>query len=559
MSLLSRLFSKIYRLPPALTHDIEIAGDIPISMPDGVVLLANHFYPHHAREQPGAPPFAHPPVILVRSPYGRGEFIGTLFGELFAERGFQVLIQSCRGTFGSGGDFQPFVFERADGLATVAWLKEQPWFPGQFAMLGPSYLGFVQWAIGADAGPELSALCIAISGSRLRDLMYPGGTFSLETALCWQYIVDHQEGSLLDGLLTIQGTDAEVRAVANRLPLASLDKVMLGKAKPFFGNWLEHNAPDDSFWKSFDMSPSLERIDAPVHLIGGYYDIFLPRQLADFKRLEQAGKKPYLTLGPWHHMHSELTSEILRQSLQWLGAHLLGDKSTLRDAPVRLFITGAQAWREYSTWPPPGSTPTPYYLQPQAQLSAKLPPPSKPDTFRYDPHDPTPSVGGPSLNQDNAGIKNMKPLETRNDILLYTSAPMEEDLEIIGPVYGDLYVQSNLEHTDFLVRVCDVSPGGKSINLCEGILRLEPGKPETEKHGAKHIQIEAWATGHCFKRGHRIRVHVGSGAHPCFARNLGGGEALATGTKLYIADQRIYHDPERPSAVVLPVMRNPQA
>jgi putative CocE/NonD family hydrolase len=215
---------------------------------------------------------------------------------------------------------------------------------------------------------------------------------------------------------------------------------------------------------------------------------------------------------------------------------------------------GENRWRDFADWPPPvriGS----WYLQPGGALATSLPPSSEPDRYRYDPADPTPAVGGNSLgSRKRMGPKDNRVLEARPDVLVYTSAPLEYDMEVIGPLRAELYVRSSLEHTDFFARLCVVEESGKSINLCDGILRLTPGSVTPEPDGSLHISVEVWPTAYHFRRGQRIRVQVSSGAHPSFARNLGSGEPLASGTKLCVAEQTVYHDPEHPSAILLPVL-----
>ena len=154
-----------------------------------------------------------------------------------------------------------------------------------------------------------------------------------------------------------------------------------------------------------------------------------------------------------------------------------------------------------------------------------------------------------------AGSKDNRQLEARPDVLTFTSEVVEQDTEVIGPVSAELYVRSNRQYADFFVRICDVHPSGKSMNVCDGIRRIRPGRPASEPDGTIKVRIELWPTAHMFKRGHRIRVQVSSGAFPRFARNLGTGQPLATGVDFVKAEQRIYHDPERPSAVILPVRK----
>src|SRR5262249_34994530 len=194
------------------------------------------------------------------------------------------------------------------------------------------------------------------------------------------------------------------------------------------------------------------------------------------------------------------------------------------------------------------------YLQPGGGLGTQSPAESKPDRYRYDPADPTPSVGGAILGA-NGGAQDNRSLEQRRDVLVYNSAPLENDLEVVGPVTAAIYVRSSLEHTDFFVRICDVAVNGRSTNISDGILRLTPGSITPEADGSLCLHIELWPTANRFQRGHRVRVLVASGAHPRFARNTGSGEALASATTLCAADQTLYHDPTHPSHVLLPILR----
>jgi putative CocE/NonD family hydrolase len=475
-----------------------------------------------------------------------------LFARVFAERGFQALIQSCRGTFGSGGMFDPFRNERADGLATIRWLKAQDWFSGAFATFGGSYLGFVQWAIAADAGPELKALAIQVTASELRSSAYPGGSYWLELSLNLAYGFAHQENSPFALFLDMARSGRVLRPAFKHLPLWEADEVAVGKPAPFFRDWLKHNAPGDEWWQPVDFSGTLSKVTAPVHLLEGWFDLFTPQTIADYERLRQAGRQPHLTIGPWTHGSLGQLQVQMRESIMWLRAHLLGDRSGLRDKPVRVYVIGAEEWREYSEWPPSGYQVQRWLLQSGGKLSTAIPEESEPDRYRYDPADPTPAVGGTGLSI--SGPKDNRALEARADVLCYTSEPLDHAMEVIGPVRAELYVKSSLEHTDFFARLCDVYPSGKSSNVCDGLLRLLPGHPVSESDGCLKVGIDVWPTAYRFQRGHRLRLQVSSGAHPRFARNLGSGEPLATATTLVVADQIVYHDPTHPSAIILPVM-----
>jgi hypothetical protein len=220
---------------------------------------------------------------------------------------------------------------------------------------------------------------------------------------------------------------------------------------------------------------------------------------------------------------------------------------------VRVFVTGEQAWRDLPEWPPPHRAER-WHLQPGRGLAPAAPPASEPDRYRYDPKDPTPTVGGSTL-LPTAGVKDNRAVEARRDVLVYSSAVLDRDVVAMGPVEADLHVASSLPYTDFFVRICDVDPKGTSINVTDGLVRLSPGRGSSPAAGgALRVAIPLWPMAHCFRRGHRIRIQVSSAAHPRYARNPGSGEPLATATRLVAADQTVFHDPDRPSAIVLPVV-----
>lgn len=539
MTLLSRLVGTLAKLPPAKAQAVIVERDLTISMPDGVVLLADRYAPRGSE---------HPPTILVRCPYGRRGFFGLLYGRLFAERGFQVLVQSTRGTFGSGGVFDPYVNEHDDGLATIAWLKQQPWFSGGLATNGPSYLGLTQWAIAHDAGADLQALAIQVSSSNFHDRTYAGGSFGLDNALSWTQMMAFQERRRASSPSRAR---RKLQPLFAHLPLCDLDQLAIGQHSPFFQAWLEHPEADSDYWQERTFDTNIKEIAVPINLVGGWYDIFLPWQLRDYRLLREAGQRPFLTIGPWAHASFGGMAAGVAESLAWFNAHLLGELSHLRHLPVRIFVTGANHWRDFADWPPDASSQH-FYFQPAFGLAQDLPGTSVPDQYRYDPADPTPALAGPVLMGKSLPTDNRK-LEARADVLTYTSLPLEHDLEVIGPVQAKLFVRSSLQHTDFFVRVCDVDQRGRSLNVCDGLLRVQPSQPVPASDGTLALTIDLWPTAHRFLRGHRLRLQVSSGAHPRYARNTGSGEPLALATKLFVADQSIYHDPEHPSAIVLPL------
>jgi len=540
----SRFFEKALKLPPAETHAVRAERDLPVPMPDGAVLLADRY----------APPGPRRPLVLIRSPYGRRGPFGLLFGRLLAERGFQVLVQSCRGTFGSGGALDPFR-EHDDGLATVAWMRRQPWYPGAFATAGPSYLGIVQWAIAAGAGPDCKAIAAQITAADPGGRVYEGGAFSLETMLGWIDQVAHQEQRF--AMARQRRAGRRLQPLMHRLPLGTLDRLATGHRVGYWQDWLAHSQPGDPYWEPRSFAGTLGQVTAAVSFVGGWHDFFLPELLRDYAVLREtsqasrAGQEPYLLIGPWRHTDSEVIGASVRESLAWLRAHLLGDRSQLRPAPVRIFVAGAGEWRDLPAWPPPAQAQR-WHLQAGGGLHPDPPAPSEPDHYTYDPADPTPSLGGPTSSGGQAQPDN-RMLEARPDVLTYTSAPLDRDLEVIGQPSAELFVSSSREHTDFFARLCDVDPTGRSTNICDALLRLAPGQPAALPDGTIEARIGLWPTAHRFRARHRLRLQVSSGAHPRYARNPGTGEPLATAATLVTARQDIHHDPGHPSAITLPV------
>lgn len=525
-------------LPKATTPDVEIRRGIGVPMPDGVTLLADVYRPR------GAGPM---PTVLVRTPYGRRGFVATVSGRLLAERGLQVVLQSCRGTFGSGGTLDPFC-ERADGLATLEWIRRQPWHDGLLGMYGASYLGIAKWAIAADAGADLAAVVVAVASSDPRGQTYHGDSFSLELALGWAYFATVQQ--LRWGMLHQVFLRPKLRRALQTWPLVAADRKLLGTVMPFYQDWLAHSAADDPYWDDRVFSDTVERVEAAVDLVTGWHDIFLPGQMRDFRRLRDAGRTVQLTIGPWSHFSRGLTAEATKRAAEVLRGHLIENTGMPPGAPVRVYVSGARQWREMSDWPPPDTLTQTWYLHHDGGLSPSTPLVSQPDHYRYDPADPTPALGGPGLGKarlDNAS------LEARPDVLTYTSAPLHEPLEVIGAVAAQVHLVSSRVHTDVFVRLCDVDARGVSTNVCDGLQRLSQDRPPAASDGTRRADVALWPTAYRFAAGHRLRVQISSGAHPRFARNPGTGRGLDEPSELLAADQRIFHDPQHRSAILLPV------
>jgi uncharacterized protein len=540
MSLATRAVELLTRIPPARTRAVSVRRDLEVVMPDGVTLLADRYRARADGTQP---------IILMRSPYGRGGY-WALGARLFAERGYQVVVQSCRGTGGSGGTFNAYRHEAQDGRTTLAWIERQPWFSGKVASFGPSYLGIVQWALATDPTPSLRAMSAPISSARVRAFTYPGGSFSLDSTLTWLALLAGQRRGVRAGLGELLARRRRMARGFATLPLSDADVAVTGEQVPFYQDWLAR-IDDNAFWAPVEFDRHLDSIAVPVTMVTGWYDMFLPAQLADYRALRAGGRDARLTIGPWKHTDPGVAAESMRDSLDWFGRHLLGGDGGPPRARVRIFLGGARRWLDLDEWPPPARS-VPWHLHPGGLLHTRPPGASAPDRYRYDPSDPTPSVGGTLLSRS-GGTRDNRGLERRSDVLVYTTVPLVRDIEVIGPVHARLHVRSRLEHTDFFVRLCDVEPSGTSRNICDGLVRLTPASWQRGSDGVASVEVPLWPAAHVFRRGHRIRVQVSSGAHPRFARNLGGGEPLATAVTMHPADQEVWHDAGHLSAIVLPV------
>lgn len=528
--MISRLVQRTLKLGPPLTRDVVVHKDLRIPMPDGVELLADRWLPRSGGD--GLP------TALIRSPYGRRMF-GQFLARPLAERGYQVVIQSVRGGFGSGGTFDPMVQEREDGLATLDWLVAQPWSDA-IVLYGLSYLGHVQWAVADRLPAQVKAMIPVVTESALTLEFLRSDGMSLETPFGWGVLVGTQERPL--AALRKPFQDKKTARALRTLPLAEADVAAFGSRSAYIQDVLVHDAGSPR-WQGLDHSHRVAGVTVPVSSIGGWYDIFLPGQLRDFGVLQANGRSARLTVGPW--THAEFTSTPVDEAVEFGLSHARGEQPPDR-APVRLYVMGEEAWRSFDSWPPAGYSPTRFHLGSGGTLTAEPPGESSVDSYRYDPADPTPAAGGVRLAADSGRVENTA-LEARPDVLTYTTPVLDADVEVIGEVSAEIWFSSSLAHADVFVRLCDVDAEGRSWNVCDGLVSLT-GADEPQR-----ADVRLWPTAYRFRRGHRIRVQVSSGAFPRYARNPGTGEPRATATTLRAADQTVHFGPSRPSAIVLPV------
>jgi len=541
MSIGSYFLGRAARLPKA-RFGVTRTRSIRVKMRDGVELATEIYLPKNGVRSP---------TILMRVPYGLRGF--TVVAEIYAERGYNAVIQACRGTGGSGGEFDPLSHERDDGLATLDWIKTQPWFDGRLGASGPSYLGYAQWAI-SDALPKQSALAIKVTSAEFKSVVFPGGSVNLGLLFGWIQVIEGIRDQPMRTARRIGSGGIERRSLSSsmRLPLIDADKRIFGREVSFWRRWLTDAVGNDAFWEPLDHTHRIGPRTPPASFVSGWYDFMLDQLLRDYETLVDAGGRARLTVGPWWHVSEELQYESLRDTLSWMNAELYNDRTALHDKPVRLHIGGRNEWHSFAAYPPGVPDVQIWHLHPDKVLSQRPVKTSEPDRYAYNPKDPTPSVGGAMFAFTGAGPVNQSKLEARKDVLVFTSEPQVSDLTIIGNVQAIIYARASHHNADLFVKLCDVDDKGISTNICDGIIRKTSSDAAVPDDIWK-LNFKLHATAHTFRRNHRLRLIVASGAHPRFARNTGTDEPFGTATKLVPVDIEIFHDPARPSAIHLPV------
>lgn len=519
--LADRQWTKYARLP-APTSDYAVVRDLRITMRDGVELLADRYEPKGSASG----------TILVTSPYGWNLVGAAMSGGMFASRGYRVVLVRCRGTFGSGGTFEPFLREADDAADIVAWLREQPWFDGRFATHGYSYLGYTQWALLKDPPPELVTAVIACAPYDFGGFVYTGGAFLLSTMFEWSFVTTKQEKPILPRIFAVLSARGRVRKALAALPLADAAEALLGGQAPWYREWISRRDLDDPWWQSANLTAALDQVRVPVLLQGGWQDGFLRQTMAGYARLADRGVDVGLTVGPWTHAQGGAagTRVLLPEALAWFDEHLAGSGVRRRATPVTVFVSGPdEGWRDLPAWPP---ATVEQILYPRANkfLAAQPADPGETSEFTYDPANPTPTCGGAFVTQVSpgltAGYTDDGVLASRSDVLAFTSDPLTTTLEVVGSPVVELGHSSDNRFADLFVRVSEVDATGRSRNVSDGFVRLDRSAPQ----GVVRVELDAVV--HRFARGNRIRLIVAGGSHPRWERNLGTGDDPATATRM---------------------------
>ena len=553
---------------------------IRVAMRDGVHLDTNVFHPLGG---------ARYPTILIRTPYGKGADFNPGY-QSFIDHGYAVVVQDVRGRYDSAGEFRPLEQEGPDGYDTLDWIARQPWSNGKVGMIGGSYLGIAQWKVAVLDNPHLKAIFPVVSGyDDYLDRFYsPGGASKLGHRLLW-----FSENLLEPGLAR-----PRFESYVSHLPLRTADRAATGLTLNLYQTALDHPAYD-AFWKNLSIREKIDRVHVPVFSVGGWYDNFVESDLQAFAALHKGGGRPdpqhRIMIGPWpHNMSTKLavdygddsSAPIRSYQIEWFDHWLKGTpedsahyspatwhktRSEMDEAPVHIFVMGANRWRDEQEWPLARTRYTPLYLGGKGHantlngdgtLDWK---PKKKDTadqFIYDPHRPVPTVGGPVCCNPKVfswGPLDQRLVEARQDVLVYTSAPLKHDFEVTGPVKLLLYVASNAPDTDFTAKLVDVFPSGEARNLTDGILRARY-RHSLEKAELLHpgetypLTIDAGVTSNVFLKGHRIRIEISSSNFPRFDRNPNTGRPVADETVLKTAQQTVFHGDLFPSQILLPVV-----
>jgi putative CocE/NonD family hydrolase len=549
---------------------------------DGVTLHADIYRPA------GDGPF---PVLLTRTPYNKDG--SAAFGQKAAARGFMVVAQDVRGRYTSGGEWYPFKHEIEDGYDTVEWAAALPHSNGKVGMFSGSYVGATQMLAAIAHPPHLAGICPVVTASNYHEnWTYQGGAFE-------QWFNESWTSGLAQDTLNRyihENTNARVGATVlplNRYPVFNVpapqdSSALTQEFAPYFLDWLAHPAYDD-YWKQWSIEENFANIQVPSLTIAAWYDIFQGGSIRNYLGLrdhagnEAARKGQHLLVAIGGHSGWGRTVGAVdfgpqapfdenEVTLEWYEYLFLGKQNEFANGkPVKIFVMGKNEWRYEDSWPLKRAKETRYLLGSSGKansaagdgtLSASGAASSGADMFTYDPANPVPTIGGPLCCDSEhlaPGPREQKEVEARQDVLVYSTPPFDEDTEVTGPVTLDLFAKSSAVDTDFTGKLVDFAPDGSTHNLTEGIVRaryrestssaslITPGQ-------VYEYKIDLWSTSNVFLKGHRIRLEVSSSNFPRFDRNLNTGKDSSIDAEMVKATNVVLHDTDHPSALILPVV-----
>jgi len=577
-------------------YPVKFEYNVAIMMRDGTTTYADVFRPDAAGKAP---------ALLSRTPYDKSapaNRTGTLDAIRGAMNGYAVVVQDVRGRYSSDGVFYTFVNEIDDGYDSVEWVASQPWCDGNVGMFGVSYVGATQWLTAKSQAPSLKAIVPGVTASDYHEgWAWQGGAFELGFNLSWAMGgLTAANWTNISRRLHLHDDDLERLIVAKdnltdsyrHLPMADMPHLQ-GELAPYYYDWLAHPEYDD-YWKSLSIEESHSDITVPAFNFGGWHDIFLGGTIRNFTRMREQGATnaardgQRLLIGPWVHGGSptnvagsynfgtraaaasiDLQGQMLRFYDHWLKGE---DNGVPDDAPVRIFVMGENVWRSENEWPLSRANIVNFYLHSSGdanslrgngRLSQETPNgEEEPDVYVYNPLNPVPTSGGGlccDVGFMAAGVYDQRPIEARDDVLVYSTPPLEHDVEVTGPISVTLFASSSAFDTDFTAKLVDVEPNGYARNLTDGIIR---GRYRFNRQPASLLQpgsvyeftIDLWATSNLFKQGHCIRLDISSSNYPRFDRNTNTGEAIGSDAEHVSALQHVFHTGEYPSHVKLPLI-----
>lgn len=592
-------------VPTRREYRVLTETDVPMQTRDGVTLYADIVRP----DAPGRFP-----VLLSRTPYGKaGSTDPNGPNTFFARYGYVSVTQDCRGRWASEGDYDTIFQEAPDGYDAVEWAARLPWSNGRVGTTGQSYLGLTQYLIACNdpMPPSLQAMApVSASSDHHQSWIYHTGGASL-----WGWLVPY---AIFKGRNTLRraGRDDLVERVASyidgahammrktrfglnftvpltgewfsHLPISDWSD-LLAETAPYFAEHIAH-ADDGEYWYRANVNRHAASVTVPMLHVTSWYDIFAEGGPTAYQSVKARSEHPAarngqrLIVGPWGHLlpysvastkgagdidfGDEALIDLNQTLLRWFDHWLKDiDNGIMDEPPVSVFTLGENRWQSLPDWPPPAMRPVRWYLHSEGHAASvhgdgtlSMVPPGEElaDGFVYDPADPVPTLGGNNLIID-MGVQDQRPVEERADVLVFTSEPLTQPLEITGPVTVTLWAASDVVDTDFTAKLVDVRPDGYAMNLLDGMIRaryrdsasdpkmMEPGEPYC-------FQIDLWATSNLFLPGHRIRLEVSSSNFPRFDRNLNTGAAFGEGAVGVAAHQRVFHQGDQASFVTLPVI-----
>lgn len=556
--------SQVVRQSPQPPGSQQQLGLI-IPMRDGVHLAADVSLPRaHGRW----------PTVLVRTPYNRKAGAARSF-RIFLTRGYALVVEDVRGRFASQGVFGLTEQEASDGYDTINWICAQPWSNGQVVMAGASYLGMAQWWAAVAANPHLVAISPMASGDdEYLDRFYsPGGAMKLGQRLLW----------LAQNFTPPSQVRLRFAQFIYHLPLRNADVSATGVMLPEWRSAIDHPSYD-AYWRTLSIREQLQHVNVPVLSLGGWFDNFVESDLDAFSRLSRAGKTVETWIGPWAHNPAikfptrdfgpSATIGIRLRQVQWFDRWLnKTSRQPVAATPplLRIFVMGPNVWRDEHEWPLARTRYTRLYIASAGHANSvsgdgvlewEAPHERGSDGFTYDPKNPVPTIGGPICCDSRVlppGPLDQTPVESRNDVLVYTSPALRHNIEVTGPVRVDLYVSTSANDTDFTAKLVDVDLNGRPLIVTDGIQRLRyrlslDHPVFVKRNRAYQISVDAGVTSYVFYAGHRIRLEVSSSNFPRFDRNLNSAHANADQVKTTKARQSVFYGERYPSAIILPII-----